>query len=264
MNALAERLARRPEGPIHAATLLRSFTLITYRVEARALAAAVADSRFIPEPVAGGALVSAVHFIESDFRFPGLPLGRWRFLQTDYRGYVRDRRTGEPGVWLLGSALDSPLASLPRRLWGMPWHRTPHALEATADRWRWTCASGWGAGHADIRPDAGPVTVLDGFADLAAARLVLTHAVHGWYRRVDGRVGRIAIWHPTMDWRLGAADSLAHPVFARAGIPLGELHSVLTTPSIPFVIGLPPRLDQSDAAAATPDSQAPSTRGRSP
>ena len=264
MSRLAERLARRPEGLVRAETLLRSFALITYRIEAQALASVIADSRFAPEAIGGGTLVSAVHFIESDFRVPGLPLGRWRFLQTDYRGYVRDRRTGEPGVWLLGSALDSPLAALPRRLWRMPWHRTPHALETTGDRWRWTCASGWGEGHADIRPDIGPVTHLDGFADLAAARLVLTHAVHGWYRRNDDRIGRISIWHPTMDWRLGAADSVDHPVFAKAGIPLQGLHSVLTTRSIPFVIGLPPALDQSDAAAAMPDSHAPSTRGRSP
>lgn len=265
MNLLATRIAARPTGRLRAETTLRWFTIVTYRADPRALATAIGDARLVPELIDGDALVSAVHFLDTDFRFPGLPLGRWRFAQTNYRAYIRDRRTGEPGVWFFGTALDSPFVDLPRHLWRMPWHRTAHDLRIAADSWSWHCDDGWGACTADIIPDAGPVERLAGFTDLAEARLVLTHPVRGWYRRRDRLVGSYAIWHPAMEWRLGTALSVDHPVFARAGVAARSLHSVLTTREIPFVIDLPPWIDQPSARpAATPDSQAPSTRGRSP
>lgn len=53
------------------------------------------------------ALRSAVPFEDEDFRAAASPSPRWRFGQTNYRLYVRDRQTGEHCVWFLGTTLGS-------------------------------------------------------------------------------------------------------------------------------------------------------------
>jgi hypothetical protein len=228
-------------GPLTITTTLTHFAIITYRVDVAAVIATISHPRFVPTQVGGTALASAVHFVDEDFRFRHLPWPRWWFAQTNYRIYVTDAATGEPGVWFLGTALDSPWVSLPRHAWSMPWHLTRHDLTTSASRWHYAC-TGWGAATAELIPDVGPVTALDDLPDLTAAHALLTHPHRGWFRRRDGRLGSYAIAHPAMDWRLGAAIAVNHPRFARSGIPTQGLHSVLTTAAIPFTISLPPRL----------------------
>src|SRR5512134_2369259 len=93
---------------IDAITTLRHFAIVTYALPPERLRPLV-DRRFELDciDVDGGrkALLSVVPFEDQDFRAAAFPSPRWRFGQTNYRVYVRDRTTGERAVWFLGTTL---------------------------------------------------------------------------------------------------------------------------------------------------------------
>src|SRR4029077_18592425 len=72
----------------------------------------------------GGAcgLVAVVPFFDYDFRFCRLPFVRFRFAQTNYRLYVRDR-AGVHLAWFFGTSLDTVWVAIPHYLWQLPWYR---------------------------------------------------------------------------------------------------------------------------------------------
>ncbi|WP_449065867.1 DUF2071 domain-containing protein [Planomonospora algeriensis] len=228
----------------HAETELDDFAIVSYRVPAETLARLL-PAGFAPVEFAftGGsaALVSAVAFRDRDFHFRFFPPAAIDCGQINYRAYVT--AGGRKGVWFFGTALDHPLAVVPRWLWDMPWRRG--RIEITAD-WeaspaRWRLAGG--DARCEAAEAAEPPSRLDGFTGEAHWMEELTHPTLGWYRRRDGRVGTYGIWHPPMRPRYLTARSARFGVFERLGLitPGCEPHSILAQRRIHFDIHTPPR-----------------------
>ncbi|MGN9844433.1 DUF2071 domain-containing protein [Nonomuraea sp. H19] len=228
----------------HAQTDLDDFAIVSYRVDADALA------RHLPEGFAPmkmtfgdgpGALVSAVAFKDRDFHFRFLPQVSIDCGQINYRAYVT--AYGRPGVWFFGTRLDHPVVAIPQHLWGMPWRRDRIRIEADWDRTpaRWRLDAN--DAHCDAAELPRPLTLLDGFTDEPDWLDRLTHPTLGWYRRRDGRVGTYSIWHPVMRPRHLGVASASFPVFERLGLitPDTPPHSVLAQPRLSFDIHTPPR-----------------------
>jgi len=201
------------------------------------------------------ALLSVVPFLDTDFCFPRVAPGiRVGFGQTNHRIYVRDRRTGEPCVWFLGTTLGSPLVQVPRTLWDMPWHRAQYDIGCNYDRatgrylgWRMFAQSDW-CGHEIELEDTGVrADRVEGFDSRADFLLRLTHPVSGFFRRLDGETGRYSIWHPLMrGLTVGRARKSQFTGYPRWGImsreEMAAPHSVLMLPKVRFRVHLPPKL----------------------
>jgi uncharacterized protein YqjF (DUF2071 family) len=255
---LESRVATRPRGWLHARTSLRHFALVSYALPKERLAAHVPEERFeIAEFVLHGvkrALLSAVPFLDVDFRFPRLaPYPRFRFGQTNHRVYVTDRQSGEPGVWFLGTTLGSPLVAVPRHLWQLPWHRARYRFDCRYDpvrrayaRYALAIESQWCAGLVELADSGEPAGLLPGFASPDEQALLLTHPVTGFFRRRDGRLGRYSIWHPEMQLTRAAPVQLRFELYERLGLlsraEMQRPHSALLCPAVEFEIHLPPRL----------------------
>lgn len=95
---------------------LEHFAVVTFDADPPALRALLP-----PEVDVDLALVSVVAYRYVGLGLDGVPLPRLSGDQVHLRAYVRvgDVR----GVWFLRTVQDSALATLPRRLWGMPWER---------------------------------------------------------------------------------------------------------------------------------------------
>lgn len=243
-----------------AITLLRNFALVTFDVDPDALAATLPASltpevRTLDDGRVRG-FVSAVSFRDIDFRFRGAEAVRASFNQTNYRAYVFGP-DGRRAVFFYETTLDSRLAFIPRRLWGMPWFGGTTRIDAEWDgdrcrSYRHVC---WGsrnavdaafAGQVDSVGGSVPAGRLDGFADAADTFAVLTHPLDGFYRRPDGRLGRYSVWHPRLGPTLGASTRSRYQVFERLGLvqPGATPHSVLLQPSVEFDVVLPPTTDR--------------------
>ncbi|MEV0348754.1 DUF2071 domain-containing protein [Nonomuraea sp. NPDC050680] len=225
----------------HARTELEDFAIVSYRVDADALARQLPEG-FVPMKIDGpGALVSAVAFRDRDFHFRFLPSVGIDCGQINYRAYVT--AYGHTGVWFFGTSLDHPVVAIPQHLWGMPWRRDRIRIEADwdADPARWRLVAGDARCEA-VEP-AEPLTRLAGFTDEPDWLERLTHPTLGWYRRRDGRVGVYSIWHPPMRPRYLVADSARFPVFERLGLitPDTAPHSILAQARLSFDIHTPPR-----------------------
>lgn len=104
---------------------LERFAVVTFDADPDAL------RRLLPPGVAVDLpLVSAVAYRYVGLGLRGLPLPRLSGDQVHLRAYVRVG--DERGVWFLRTVQDSPLATLPRRLWGMPWTRGQVRIDAPA------------------------------------------------------------------------------------------------------------------------------------
>lgn len=228
----------------HAQTDLDDFAIISYRVDADALARHLPDG-FAPMTLdfAGGpgGLVSAVAFRDRDFHFRFLPQVGIDCGQINYRAYVT--ANGRPGVWFFGTSLDHPVVLIPQHLWGMPWRRDRIRIGAdwTGSPAHWRLDAGDARCEAEELPE--PPALLDGFAGEADWLERLTHPMDGWYRRRDGGVGVYSIWHPVMRPRYLTALSARFPVFERLGLITADTapHSVLAQRHLPFDIHTPPR-----------------------
>jgi hypothetical protein len=235
-------------------TTLRHFAIVTYAIPPERLAGLV-DDRFALDTVAidgrTRALISVVPFEDEDFRWAASDGPRWRFGQTNYRIYVRDRQTGRRAVWFLGTTLGSWRVIVPRYWWRLPWHygRFAFACELDADgrytTYRIETKSRWAPLRLELDHDPQAPLVLAGFADTATALDVLTHPLDGFFRRRDGRLGTYSVWHERLaptpgrvrQARIGLLDRLGIVPFAEQA----DAHSVLIQERTEFQIHLPPR-----------------------
>jgi uncharacterized protein YqjF (DUF2071 family) len=205
-------MAVRPRRrPWHAATALDDFAIITYLVDPVRLASLLpAAWEPITVPSNGGrrAMVSAVPFRDRRFHYLGFPFITLSCGQVNYRTYVR--HGDQIGVWFFGTSLDSRLVIVPRRLWSMPWHRGAMDLRAqwqgeVCANWSLTVAGRWGTARAQLR-DARRAADFSWLGDVDPSTLV--DPTVGWYRRLDGRIGRYSVWHrplAPLDAELGSA-----------------------------------------------------------
>ena len=235
-------------------TTLRHFAIVTYAVPPERVAGLVHERFPLDTIRIGGherALVSVVPFEDEDFRWAASDGPRWRFGQTNYRIYVRDRHTGRRAVWFLGTTLGSWRVVVPRYLWRLPWHygRFTIACEQVADgrysTYRIETRSRWAPLVLELDHDPGAPLTLPGFEDTAAALDVLTHPLDGFYGRRDGHLGSYTVWHERLaptpgrvrHARIGLLDRLGIVPFAEQA----DAHSVLIQPRTEFQIHLPPR-----------------------
>jgi uncharacterized protein YqjF (DUF2071 family) len=246
--------ARRRPRPrwTDAITVLRHFALVTFDVDPEALAGTLPagltpEVRTLDDGRPRG-FVSAVSFRDVDFRFRGAEVVRATFDQTNYRAYVFGP-DGRRAVFFFETTLDSRLAVIPRRLWGMPWYggRTTIEAEWDGDRcaaYRHECSGGRNTVDAAFTGSATLAGRLDGFADADDMFAVLTHPLDGFYRHPDGRLGRYSVWHPRLTPTLGSAVRARYAVFELLGLvePEATPHSVLFQPSVEFDVQLPPTL----------------------
>ncbi len=248
-------LLQRPSvGGIDAITTLRHFAIVTYAVPQERLRLLV-HPRFELDCVTlegqRRALLSVVPFEDQDFRAAAFWSPRWRFGQTNYRIYIRDRQTGARAVWFLGTTLGSWTVALPRHVWRLPWHfgrfRMTCAQEPSG---RYSCfrmvtKSKWAPALLDIEDDGEAPTSLPGFPDVQTGLVVLTHPLTGYYERRDGHLGSYAVWHNRLTPSAGRLREAKWGLLDRLGIvPFDEQHephSVLIQPRIEFTVRLPPR-----------------------
>jgi uncharacterized protein YqjF (DUF2071 family) len=146
-SILNARLQPRASGRWDVRTTLHHFALINYTLPRTRSARHIPLDRFdIPEFNIGGkrlALMSAVPFVDTDFRFYRLaPWARFSFAQTNYRAYVIDKRTGEHVVWFFGTTLGSPVVEFARLAWHIPWHFAIPYLSARRLTSKFTCRHG--------------------------------------------------------------------------------------------------------------------------
>jgi hypothetical protein len=243
-----------PVSPRDAITTLRHFAIVTYAVPSERLAGLV-DPRFALDTIdidgRERALISVVPFEDEDFRWATSNGPRWRFGQTNYRIYVRDRHTGQRAVWFLGTTLGSWRVVVPRYVWRLPWHygRFTIACELDADgrytTYRVETRSRWAPLTLELDHDPRVPLAIPGFADTATALDVLTHPLDGFFWRRDGRLGTYSVWHERLTPTPGRVRSARIGLLDRLGIvPFAEqtdAHSVLIQPRTEFVIRLPPR-----------------------
>lgn len=246
-------LQRPAVSGLDALTTLRHFAIITYAVPPERLQPLLHPRFELDCVTLNGqtrALVSVVPFEDQDFRAAAFPSPRWRFGQTNYRIYVRDRLTNTRAVWFLGTTLGSWLVSVPRYLWRLPWHAGRFRMACTqAPSGRYTnfklaTASRWAAASLDLE-DTGEPPVFDGFPDAETGLVVLTHPLTGYYLRRDGHLGTYAVWHERLTPTAGRVRTARWELLDRLGlVPFAEQHtphSVLIQPRTEFTVYLPPR-----------------------
>lgn len=243
-----------PVGLLDAITTLRHFSIITYAVPPQRLRALV-DPRFdldcIDVDGVECALLSVVPFEDQEFRAAAWPSPRWKFGQTNYRIYVRDRKTGVRAVWFLGTTLGSWTVALPRYLWKLPWHFGRFAIECVDDergrysRYAITTDSAWAPAELELVHEPDRPLSLVGFPDTETALTVLTHPLDGFYSRRDGRLGSYSVWHERLHPTPGKVVHARFGLLDRLGVvPFSEQlapYSVLIVPRTEFLVRLPPR-----------------------
>ena len=203
-------------------------------------------------PAGKRALVSAVTFLDADFRFVCAPFAPMVFGQTNYRFYVRSRATGELGAWFFGTTLGHDVVHVARALFRLPWHAAEYSFEMARyaaghyRRYRKIVRSEWGPAVWDLE-DAGAPLGLEaapGYPDEDAMRLRLTHPVTGWFFRTDGDVGTYSVWHDVLELRVAKPIHLHVELFSRLGLvseaDMLRPHSLLVTPNTLFHIHMPP------------------------
>jgi len=187
------------------------------------------------------ALVSAVTFCNHDFRPTWLPLPGLTLGQTNYRVYVRCPASAgaERGVFFLGTTIDTAFASIPRRLWSMPWRRARYRFGPG-----WVSAAGEWPLRLRLEARRPGTPALPGFPDEATALGILTQPWVGFYAR-GGGLGRYTIWHAPYECHTATLTEAHFPLLDTLGVvPLAEQqspHSVLLTPRTRYNIYLPPR-----------------------
>ncbi|MCA9000650.1 MAG: DUF2071 domain-containing protein [Planctomycetes bacterium] len=251
---LQRRLAPRAPGWLDIRTGLRHFALITYALPAERLRPLV-HPRFEIETfhIEGQerALLSVVPFEDAGFHFRFLPWPRFRFHQTNYRIYVRDRVTGERVVWFLGTTLGSWTVHVCRALWGIPWHparyRSGNEWDAQAQRYRRYrihVRSQWAPATIELRDTGEPIGLVPGFEDEDEMMLCLTHPVEGYFWRLNGTLGTYSVAHDILDLRRAEPVELHFGLLERLGILDAEEmrapHSTWICPETVFDIHMPP------------------------
>lgn len=253
----SDLLRPRPRGWWDVEATLAHFAMVTYSVDPGRVRPHV-DARFDLDiyTSADGSprvWVSMVPFQDQDFHFVAAPWPRFRFGQTNYRTYVIDRRTRQRAVWFFGTTLDSWSVVVPRYVWRLPWHRGriqfDCAFDAVANRYtryRMTTESAWAPAEIELGDTGEPVESLDGFGNVEATLVVLTHPLVGVFRRrASGGLGTYSVWHDRMACTLGSIQHARIDLFDRLGlVPFADQHqphSVLIQRETTFTIHLPPK-----------------------
>ncbi|MDA0577891.1 MAG: DUF2071 domain-containing protein, partial [Verrucomicrobia bacterium] len=198
-------MLRRPTpSGIDAITTLRHFAIVTYAVPPGRLRALV-DPRFDLDCVvldgSPMALLSVVCFEDQDFRAAVLPTPHWRFGQTNYRAYIRDRVTGQRAAWFFGTTLGSWTVALPRWVWRLPWYYGRFSMDCPQDAsgryraFRISTQSQWAPALLELDHTPEAPLAFPGFPDRDTGLVVLTHPLIAYYARRDGRLGTYAVWH---------------------------------------------------------------------
>jgi uncharacterized protein YqjF (DUF2071 family) len=253
--AFTPEMLRRPTpSGIDAVTTLRHFAIVTWAVPPERLRSLVPPRFELDCVEIGGtprALLSAVPFEDQDFRAAAFPSPRWRFGQTNYRLYVRDRRTSRRAVWFLGTTLGSVAVALPRLAWRLPWHYGRFLIDCRQDAsgrylcYRVTTRSRWAPAHLELAHEPDALTRFPGFPDAETALVVLTHPLEGYYTRLDGRLGTYSVWHEPLAPGAGRVVAARFGLLDRLGLvsfaEQAETHSVLIQPRTEFLVRLPPR-----------------------
>ena len=248
-------LAKPPPTGLAAETTLHHFAIVTYLVEPDTLSRHL-HGRFQPDCIttqagARQAVVSVVTFLDRDFRFVACPWPRYTFGQTNYRAYVLDTETGEHVVWFFGTCLDSVSVALPRYLWRLPWHRAHMDFQCRYNidsqsytSFKVTTRSKWAPAVLELKDSGQPPDFLDGFPDLEAGLLFLTHPFRGYFFRQNGSLGSYSIWHDRLKPTQGQVTTARYPRLDRLNLieegSLSHVHSVLIQRTIDFTIYLPP------------------------
>lgn len=245
----AEDFRRPPTRLRDAVTTLRHFAIVSYAVTPDALARHL-PAGFDPEVRSLGdgrpaAFVSAVPFVDVDFRAGFAPFYRLRMGQTNYRAYVIHR--GRRAVWFFGTTLSGVWIWVPRHLWRLPWHPARIAIDAayregSCSRYDMRGDGAWGAAELSLRGTGEPMGRLDGFHDEEDTAVVLTHPLVGYYRRRDGALGSYSVWHDRLRLERAVVARARFAVFERLGLvePGAPPHSALVQAETEFVVRLPP------------------------
>jgi hypothetical protein len=254
------RHSRPPVSGCDVEATLHNFAIVSYavpldRVRPHVHPAFELDSFTGPEgkPVVW---VSMVPFEDQDFRFVAARWLKFRFGQTNYRTYVIDRSTGDRAVWFFGTTLDSWTVAIPRHAWKLPWHHGQIRFDCVYDpsvgrylKYRMTTRADWGPVELELEDSGVPVAALQGFADLEAGLVALTHPLVGVYYRRDRELGTYRVWHERLNCTSGSVSQARIGLFDRLGlVPYEEQsrpHSVLIQHCTEFTIYLPPGRFQS-------------------
>lgn len=243
-------------SPLDVKTTLRHFALITYDVDAAALATHL-HPKFDPFVTEIGgrrrALLSAVPFIDIDFRFVACPWPALSFGQTNYRAYVIDSETGEHAVWFFGTCVDSWTVLVPQRFWKLPWYRGRVRFDCDYDtdaaryrRYSMHTDSAWSPAEVELADTGEPVRRLDGFESMESALVILTHPLRGYYYRRDGLLGSYSVWHDKFDVTVGSCVKARFDLLEDLGLvsrtEQTRPHSVLIQHETEFTVQLPPRI----------------------
>lgn len=255
-DRLNDRLQAPPVRTLNVDSVLTHFALITYALPKERLLPFIPQERFeIPEFLINGkpmALMSAVPFLDDDFRFPYLlPFQKFTFAQTNFRVYVIDKQSGEHTVWFFGTTLGSYYVNIARTLWRIPWHYAAydldcryHAEQRRYERYEMRVRSAWCEAEIDLTDTGEAVKGHEGFESYDAMKFILTHPVTGYYHRLDGRLGSYSVWHEELSITTGAARALYFSLYERLGLlskaEMQQPVSVFLCPQILFRVLLPP------------------------
>ena len=200
----------------HASTGLDDFAIVTWAADPDRLAAQLPPG-FVPDARDGGALVSAVAFLDDAFHFRGLPRPRLSCGQVNYRAYVQ--RGEETGVWFFGTSLDHTLVRIPRLVWQMPWYRDRVRIDAAwsdsgCESWRLRADGTWGSASIVLRGTGRRFEAPPGYADATEVSELLLDPFVGWYGRRNGSgVGRYSVWHDPLELEQATIESASCQVF---------------------------------------------------
>ena len=214
---------------------LEHFAVVTFDADPTVLAALLPPGVVVDLP-----LVSAVAY-----RYVGLGLDRVRVPrlsgdQVHLRAYVRVGETR--GVWFLRTVQDSRFATLPRRLWGMPWERGGVAIDEDAGGQMRVAAAG-----IDLAVDACPEGAPGPAPQVASATV-------GWFLgRRDVRRFSVAFADDAVVPGRAACARVA--AFEELGLiaPGQAPQSAFRHPDTDIAIHLPPRPERSGARAPESD-----------
>ena len=253
-----ERLKHFPAGWLDARTTLRHFAMINYTVCPDRLAGFIPNERFevarFETSEGMKSFLSVVAFLDVDFNFLRIAPGiKFTFYQTNHRAYVIDKESSQPVVWFFGTNLGSRLVQIPRCLWKIPWHFSKYDVDCRFDqssrryeKYSYNFESDWCQGRMRIHDTGELISIQDGFASVDEMKLILTHPVQGFYRRLDGRFGTYQVWHEEMICTKGVADSLYFSLYEKLGLlsksEMQKPHSIFLCPEINFDIHLPPEI----------------------
>lgn len=246
---------RPPVSGINIQCRLKHFAIISYAVDP-ALLRSMIPERFQLDTVriegVERGLVSAVPFLNVDFRLAAYPSPCLEMGQVDYRAYIIDRHTGERAVWFFSTTLDSWTLPVPRHVWQQPWHagRIRFDCRLAADgehypHYHMRTASAWADAELTLRQPADQPARYPGFADEETALFYLTHPLVGFYHRIrDGELGAYRVWHDRLQVRPAQLVNARFALFDRLGLvshaQQQQPHSVLVQPINDFTVYLPP------------------------